>query len=201
MLRYRRKSTVKNWFTVYRQKLPSTLIPYKNYRQLSYPIKTSVNTAYRIKNYRQYCIPPERYRQLWIPPKRHGLFFLVFSFSSATHHIVGSHIHILWLQVTCNTCDILLSSVISQRMMYYVLHVYVLLSSHQIRLVYIRRNSLVHTCFVFGQNYSRGRVDLWPESTHAHTSATTTPTRSPAHITFRVVEQNNEPFRGKPQRC
>ena len=67
-----------------------------------------------------------------------------------------------------------------------------MLSSHQIRLVYIRRNSVVHTCFVFGQNYSRGRVDLWPEGIHAHTSATTTPTHSPAHITLRVVEQNNE---------
>ena len=63
--------------------LPSTLIPYKNYRQ--------------------YCIPPERYRQHWIPPKRHRLFVLVFMFSSATHHILGSHIHILWLHVTCNT--------------------------------------------------------------------------------------------------
>ena len=30
-------------------------------------------------------------------------------------------------------------------------------------------SSVVHTCFVFGQNYSRGLVDLWPESTHAHT--------------------------------
>ena len=63
---------------------------------------------------------------------------------------------------------------------------------------YIYAETLVHTCFVFGQNYSRGRVDLWPERTHAHTSATTTPTHSPAHITLRVVEQNNEPFRGNP---
>ena len=29
--------------------LPSTLVPYKNYRQLSYRIKTTVNTAYRTK--------------------------------------------------------------------------------------------------------------------------------------------------------
>ena len=65
----------------------------------------------------------------------------------------------------------------------------------------MRRNYVVHTCFVFGQNYSRGRVDMWPESTHAHTSATPTPIHSPAHITLSVVERNNYPLRGKPQRC
>ena len=56
--------------------------------------------------------------------------------------------------------------------MYYALHIYVLLSSHQISLVYIyiyAESSVLHTCFVFGQNYSHGRVDLWPESTHVHT--------------------------------
>ena len=92
--------------------LPPTLIPCKNYRKLSYRIKTTVTLIpyknYRqycipYKNNRQYCIPPERYRQHWIPPTRHRLFFLVFMFSSAIHHIVGSHIHILRLHVTCNT--------------------------------------------------------------------------------------------------
>ena len=149
---------------------------------------------------------PERYRQHWIPPKRHRLFSLVFILSSATHHILGCHIHILLLHVTCNTylvCDILLWLVISQRMMYYVLHIlYVLLSSHEIRLVHVyAERSVVHTSFVFGPSYSRGRVDLWPESTHAHNRATPTTTHSPAHITRSAVEQNNQPFRGKPQRC
>ena len=90
--------------------LPSTLITYKNYRQLSHRIKTAVNTAYRIKTtvntaYRIKTSVNTAYRpkgtKHWIPPKRHRHFFLVFMFSSTTHHIVGSHIHILWLQVTC----------------------------------------------------------------------------------------------------
>ena len=182
-------------------------MPYKNDRQLPYRIKTTVNTAYRIKTTVNTAYRPKGTANTGYRPKSTGFFFW-FSCFHLQHTTLLVLIFISFgykSHVIHTPYDVLLWLVISQRMKYYVLHIYVLLSSHQIRLVciYIRRNSVVHTCFDFGQNYSRGRVDLWPESTHAHTSATTTttPTHSPAHITLTVVEQNNEPFRGKLQRC
>ena len=52
-------------------------------------------------------------------------------------------------------------------------------------------SSVVHTCFVSDKTI---RVGVW-------TCGQRAPTYSPAHITLSVVEQNKEPFRGKPQRC
>ena len=99
------------------KKVPSTLIPLKNYRQFSYrqrkyrqywiPPKRYRQYWIPPKRHRQYWIPPKRYRQHWIPPKRHRLFFLAFMFSSATPHS--------WLIFISSGC---MCTVVRRRMYY-----------------------------------------------------------------------------------
>ena len=64
-------------------------------------------------------------------------------------------------------------------------------TSNTSRIYIYAESSVVHTCFVSDKTI---RVGVW-------TCGQRAPTYSPAHITLSVVEQNKEPFRGKPQRC